>query len=123
MHCPFTQFAEALGNAFWQFGQVHAPPMHTCPCGQTLPHAPQFFPSVAIVDSQPSIATWLQSAYPGLHEPRMQLPLEHWAAACGRFPQETPQSPQLVGSEETEVSQPSIGSLLQSANPKVHAAS
>ena len=47
-------------------GHVQAPATHAAPAGQTRPQAPQLFTLVWTFVSQPSAATPLQSAKPGL---------------------------------------------------------
>jgi hypothetical protein len=104
-------------------GGVHALTWHTLflhtalalVIAQAVLHAPQFFKSVAMFVSQPSVAMPLQSAKPAL-----QAPTLHWEATQEGVPlgitQATPQPPQLVGLVVMSVSQ-SFGLSSQSPSP------
>src|SRR4051812_22991512 len=64
-HWLFTHLLIAPGML--QAWQVQPPLMHTRPCGQTTPHAPQLFLSVPVATSQPSFPLLLQSLKPRSH--------------------------------------------------------
>src|SRR5260221_297179 len=108
----FMPCADALANAFIQFGQVNAPPVHTSPFGHACTEPPQFFRSVPMLTSQPSFGSPLQSEKPieqlwSTHTPAVQA-----STPFGGFLHELPQLPQLAASMSVLVSQPSIGSPL-----------
>src|SRR5437762_1544044 len=70
-HMLFTHLDTAFGMLHcWQ---VQPPLMHTRPCGQALPHAPQFRTSVAVMTSQPLFAILSQSAKPILQPVTTQI--------------------------------------------------
>ena len=85
----------------------------------------QFAASLARADSQPSLATPLQSARPARHV-KPQTPLPHVGAAKGTFGHERKHPPQLSRSLCVDVSQPSAAMPLQLPQPdaqlpRVHA--
>jgi hypothetical protein len=87
---------------------------------QTLPQAPQLFGSLPIEVSQ------FVPGCPGqCANPMLQLPMAHMPLAQAGDPfivvQVRPHIPQLAGVVCVLVSQPSLGSLLQSPNPFAHA--
>jgi len=101
--------------------RAQAPPVHTLPASHTAPHAPQLSGSVKVLTSHPSDAVLLQSAKPAVQPLTVHCESAHPAVALARL-QTFAQPPQLFGSVARETSQPSTASMLQSANPPVHAA-
>ena len=101
-----------------QCTMVHAPPTHpsvdTCGSAQTVPQAPQFVGSMEVrvqnaVTPVPHVARPAPQVVP-------HAPAEHtWPAEHAM-----PQLPQLVLSVRVSVSQPSLGTPLQSAKPAAH---
>src|SRR5258706_14368822 len=82
--------------------------------GQSRPQMPQFIGSLVTGDSQPVTAMRSQSSKPARHtEPH--VPMEQVAVALARIGQAMPQPPQLAVEDWVSVSQPSVGSMLQSA--------
>src|SRR5579871_2807841 len=108
MNCP-TRTGASVHAPFPQLGRF---------IGQAIPHLEQFFGSVNRLVSQPFIGFPSQSAKPALHLPRTQLPAAQLAVALGSPLQGWLQAPQLAGSLKTDVSQPFISLLSQSAKPK-----
>src|SRR5262245_6249389 len=96
--------------------------MHARPWLHLLPHTPQLLTSVPVATSQPLTAFPSQSETPWSHAVRMQAALEQATLECGYPGQGMAQPPQFLRSLRTEVSQPSMGSPLQSSNPNLHAA-
>jgi hypothetical protein len=89
---------------------------------QREPHAPQLFGLLLVFTSQKSLAMPLQSASGAVHiPPSMHDELAQNAVRPAPPEQRLPQVPQLVTSVATLVSQPSVGSLLQSRKPALHA--
>ena len=100
-----------------QAGDAQKPPTHT-PLEQPAP-LPQCDPLPPGVISHPFEGSPSQSYAPALHAESVHVPVAHDALACGRA-HTTPHAPQSVF-VVSSVSQPSAGSPLQSAKPRLHA--
>jgi len=84
-------------------------------------HAPQLKTSVAVLDSQPSVAMRLQSPNPAVHEATAQEPPLHAARALGSE-QVVLHAPQLATSVSVFTSQPSATTVLQFSQEPVQEA-
>jgi hypothetical protein len=102
-HVPAVQVAVALAK-------VHA-----------RSHMPQLDTVLRVSTSHPLAGLPSQSAKPSLHRVIAQAPIRQSPVALGNT-HARPHIPQCVALAETSVSQPSVGSLLQSPNRAVHAA-
>ena len=79
---------------------------------QTFPQLPQFAGSPGVNTSHPSPGLALQSEYPALHEPTLQVDAMQPAVAFATK-QTLPQLPQFAGSPAMNTSQPSTSAELQ----------
>jgi hypothetical protein len=85
----------------------HAPATHCAVAlarRQRLPHAPQWFVSLAGATSQPSARSPLQSLNPARQGPAPQTPFEHVAVAPAAAGHTRPHAPQFVASADTRAS-------------------
>src|SRR5579871_1300312 len=101
---------------------LHTPPTHAgVPLGttQTVLQPPQWFGSLLVLVSQPSVGLLSQSEKPGLQLPILHTPPAHAGVALGTT-HTLPQLPQWFGSPLVLVSQPSSGLPLQSPKPVLH---
>ena len=100
--------------------QTHVPATQATPL-HDKPQVPQWFGSDAVLISQPSLGSLLQSDQPDSHS-KPQLPLPHTALACAppAAGQTVVQSPQWLRLVSVAVSQPSAPGV-QSAHPGSHA--
>jgi hypothetical protein len=118
---PFALCASQSENPVVHFTE-HAPSAQVAVAlfvEQAWPHPAQFAGSVSVFTSQPSSGLPLQSAYPCLHAPMAHEPFEQTAVAFAGA-QIAPQLPQLAVSRFLFVSQPSVGSPLQSPRGATH---
>jgi hypothetical protein len=76
---------------------AHVPPEQTSPAEHAWPQPPQFFGSVAVSTSQPSLATWSQSANVAAQAPMAHADPVQTAVALAKGPQTMPQPPQSPG--------------------------
>jgi len=82
--------------------------------GHALPHAPQCAAEVCVFVSQPFAAFPSQLPYPEVQASPHALAM-HVPVAFAPLGQTLPHCPQLAGSADSKVSQPSAIMLLQSA--------
>ena len=77
--------------------------------------------SVFVLTSHPLLTTLSQSAKPEVQDPIAHAELtQELVATCGGVTQARPHPPQFRGSVVVLISQPSLTTLLQFANPPVH---
>jgi hypothetical protein len=112
-----SQFAKPALQTSWQTPLVHVGVALLEE--QTCPHPPQLLTLVLVLVSQPSAGLFVQCAKP-LLQVNWQIPLVHNTEAALLEEHVRPQPPQLLTLVPMLVSQPSFGSLLQSANPGLH---
>lgn len=94
----------------------HAPPEQTWPAAQAVPQLPQCAPSVAVLTSQPSAGSRLQSAYPAAQAVSTHAPAVQAVVACGSA-QARPQAPQWAALVAVGISQPLAADPSQSPKP------
>lgn len=114
---PSTAWPLQSAYPGWQLAITHRPAWQdgvAFSSEQGLAQVPQLFPSVARLISQPSTATPLQSAKPGVHVPTVHVPALHSGVAFGAR-HAWLHAPQLVMLDAMFTSQPSAAAPLQSA--------
>lgn len=93
--------------------------MHTCPVAQRVPHAPQCVASELSSVSQPLSMFPSQFPNPVAHVNPHTPPGRHVGFAPARIGHALPHEPQFT-TDSSEVSQPSLATPLQFANPLWH---
>jgi len=99
---------------------AQAPATHDCPARQARPQPPQWAALERTSTSQPSAASWSQSAKPA-PQAKAQAPAAQAGVALGRGGHAVPQAPQLVALVAVSTSQPLAAPWSQSARPGRHA--